>query len=198
MYQVHYDHHYIKFPPSCFYGKPGVVKATYGYECPTFLQLCNPTRWIPGLNGKASNGMTGAIYHEGPLFALLLLVLLFQKFVLLHNNCTIGFCTFQALLIAIVGSALHSSFHVKGFELERFEWYKELRTYHYIHHLGTTKHNYAIMNIGLVDGAMNTLRLNDPTPIMCSAGGSTNTENIVLPENISWKHLETLKRNLVL
>ncbi len=68
----------------------------------------------------------------------------------------------MALVIAKIGAALHESFHIKGFELERYQWYLELRTYHYIHHLGTTKHNYAILNIGLIDGVMNTVMAHDP------------------------------------
>ena len=209
MYSVHRDHHFVKFPPSCFYGKDGVVKATYGSDCPTLLQLMSPLRWLPGANGEASNDMTGAIFHEGPLFALLLLAILFQKYVLNHSNRTLGFCIFQALLIAVVGSALHSSFHVKHFELEKFDWYKELRTYHYIHHLGTTKHNYALMNIGLVDGVMNTLRLRDPLnnknrdPLNNKnsyyddddEGEGEGEGSIELPESISWKQLEKMQNN---
>lgn len=61
-----------------------------------------------------------------------------------------------------VGSALHSSFHVKGFHLECYSWYQELRTLHYIHHLGNTQHNFGIFNIGFIDGIFNSMKIYDP------------------------------------
>ena len=48
-----------------------------------------------------------------------------------------------------IGNYLHQSFHVKGHFLERYGWFHELRTVHYIHHLHSTKHNYAVLNVGL-------------------------------------------------
>jgi len=48
-----------------------------------------------------------------------------------------------------IGNYLHQSFHVKGHFLERYGWFHELRAVHYIHHLHSTKHNYAVLNVGL-------------------------------------------------
>jgi hypothetical protein len=48
-----------------------------------------------------------------------------------------------------IGNYLHQSFHVKGHWLERYGWFHELRAVHYIHHLHSTRHNYAVLNVGL-------------------------------------------------
>ena len=58
-----------------------------------------------------------------------------------------------AFIFAVVGAYianyLHQSFHVKGHFLERYGWFHELRAVHYIHHLHSTRHNYAVLNVGL-------------------------------------------------
>ena len=82
------------------------------------------------------------IYHEGILYGLMLGSFAIARFVLDCSWGTIGFAFFMAITMGSVGSALHSSFHVKGFELECYKWYQELRALHYIHHLGNTQHNY--------------------------------------------------------
>lgn len=38
---------------------------------------------------------------------------------------------------------------MKGHWLERYSWFLELRAVHYIHHLHSTRHNYAVLNVGL-------------------------------------------------
>ena len=38
---------------------------------------------------------------------------------------------------------------MKGHWLERYGWFHELRAVHYIHHLHSTRHNYAVLNVGL-------------------------------------------------
>merc|ERR1711963_1311711 len=60
-----------------------------------------------------------------------------------------------------IGNALHMSFHVRGFELERYEWYMELRSLHYVHHLGNMATNFAMLNMGM-DGLFHSLALRDP------------------------------------
>ena len=49
------------------------------------------------------------------------------------------------MVMALVGSALHISFHVRDFQLEPYAWYRELRTLHYFHHLD--RKNFAMANI---------------------------------------------------
>ena len=62
--------------------------------------------------------------------------------------------------MASIGNALHMSFHVRHFHLERFEWYVELRTLHYIHHLGDMKSNFAMLNMGM-DQLFSSLAMQD-------------------------------------
>jgi len=64
-------------------------------------------------------------------------------------------------LMGIIGNAFHMSFHVRGFELEKYQWYMELRMLHYIHHLGDMKSNLAMVNLGM-DGIFNSLMIEDP------------------------------------
>jgi hypothetical protein len=84
-----------------------------------------------------------------------------------------------------VGSALHSSFHVKGFALERYAWYRELRALHYLHHLGDMKSNFAVLNMGL-DATFKSLRIQDPM----RARASSKTD-----PTIELETLELVKRN---
>jgi hypothetical protein len=58
--------------------------------------------------------------------------------------------TFRYLVMGVVGNWLHNTFHIKGHFLERYAWFGELRALHYIHHLGTCKHNYAVLNFGVL------------------------------------------------
>jgi hypothetical protein len=100
--------------------------------------------------------------HEGILYVMMFAALACERFLFGYSWRTVAASLAMASFIGSVGSALHSSFHVKGFELERFQWYKELRALHYIHHLGSTQHNFGVFNIGMVDGVLNSVRLTDP------------------------------------
>ena len=151
MHQIRWEHHFKTFPPRKFYGDDGICKKTYGYDIPTFWQLMDP---------RKSTNFT--IYHEGLLYGMIFIVLFIAKFVLYYSWSTVFFSFILASVMGIVGSALHSSFHVKGFHLERYQWYQQLRSLHYIHHLGNTQHNFGVLNIGFVDGIFNSIRLKDP------------------------------------
>lgn len=59
------------------------------------------------------------------------------------------------VVIGVVGNYLHMSMHVPNHWLTRYEWYLELRALHYVHHIGSTSFNYAIVNFGL-DRLMNS------------------------------------------
>jgi hypothetical protein len=72
-----------------------------------------------------------------------------------------GFVSFGLILMGIVGNAFHMSFHVRGFEYEKYKWYMELRALHYIHHLGDMKSNLAMVNLGM-DGFFGSLQVDDP------------------------------------
>ena len=75
---------------------------------------------------------------------------------------TMGFVCVMYLAIVSIENALHMSFHVRNFHLEKYAWYKELRTLHYIHHLGDMKSNMGMLNLLLVDGMTGSLATRDP------------------------------------
>jgi len=55
------------------------------------------------------------------------------------------------LAMGLIANGLYISFDIRGFELEKYPWYLELRALHYIHHLGATKSNLGMLNMG-IDG----------------------------------------------
>merc|ERR1719145_206693 len=63
--------------------------------------------------------------------------------------------------VAIVGNAVHMSFHVRGFHLEKYEWYMQLRALHYIHHLGDMNHDFAMVSM-YIDWCFGSLASRDP------------------------------------
>eukprot|EP00386_Alphamonas_edax_P006858 GDKI01022147.1.p1 GENE.GDKI01022147.1~~GDKI01022147.1.p1 ORF type:complete len:510 (+),score=158.09 GDKI01022147.1:100-1629(+) len=170
MYDIHWQHHFEWFPPSHFYGGPGVTnKRAFGSDCPTLWQLMDP---------RKSTNFTLA--HEGILYALSIISLAVARFALHFSWATLGCAVLMAAVMGTVGSALHSSFHVRGFHLEHLQWYQELRALHYIHHLGSTQHNFGVLNLGLVDGLFHSLQLTDPLNKKDKEETSST-----LPDNIS-------------
>ena len=67
-------------------------------------------------------------------------------------------------VVGVVGTWLHRTFHIKGHWLEAFAWFHELRALHFLHHLGSCKHNYAVLNFGLLspDRWFGSFLLDDP------------------------------------
>ena len=151
MNELHMDHHLNKFPPNDFYGdKNDMIMKDYGKKCPTMWDLCNPFSTI-----------VGDIRHEGPIYVFMVIILVGGRFVL--ETSTVGYIFVSILLLAmgIIGNAMHMSFHIRDFELQKYAWYRELRMLHYIHHLGDMKSNLAMVNLGM-DGLFNSLTLDDP------------------------------------
>lgn len=108
-----------------------------------------------------SNTIVGNFAHEGPIYIFAVIILVFGKLFIKTSWAGMGFVTFGLVFMAIVGNAFHMSFHVRGFELEKYQWYMELRTLHYIHHLGDMKSNLAMVNLG-IDGIFGSLKVDDP------------------------------------
>ena len=79
--------------------------------------------------------------------------------------------------MAMVGNALHMSFHVRGFHLEEYAWYRELRALHYIHHLGDMKSNLAMLNLGM-DGLFRSLSILDPADPKHIAPGLARSDSL--------------------
>merc|ERR1719409_1856777 len=71
----------------------------------------------------------------------------------------------------------------------------ELRSLHYIHHLGNMRHNFAVLNLGL-DGFFRSLALVDPVQHDKSAAGKHVVDSIAdneLPHGVSRQRLERVK-----
>jgi hypothetical protein len=51
-----------------------------------------------------------------------------------------------AAILLKLADWLHQAFHLRGHFLEEYDWFLELRQMHYLHHLGSMKHNFAIGN----------------------------------------------------
>jgi len=86
--------------------------------------------------------------------------------------------------MSIAGNSLHQSFHVKGHWLERFAAFHELRAVHYVHHLGSTKINYAVFSVQL-DWIMGSLLLDSPQlgqeAAQCAAAGAKLVQSVSSP-----------------
>jgi len=66
---------------------------------------------------------------------------------LVHRSWRIAFtaCGFlTAVFVAAAADDLHQAFHRRNHWLNRFAWFRKLRTLHYYHHRGDMKHNYAL------------------------------------------------------
>jgi len=150
MHLIHNEHHFKIFPPSKFYAEEKDLATLFGHKDPTFLHLLDP---------RFSTNFT--LYHEGLLYVFLTAAILIAKLVFDVYWGTIGFFMFMAMTMGLIGSALHSSFHIKGFALEKYQWYQELRMFHFVHHLGNTQHNYSIVN-SFIDAFYFSYRTTDP------------------------------------
>lgn len=135
MHDVHMRHHKNDFADDDFYGDAsGALARAFKAPPTTLLRLMDPR-----------SSMTASIVHEGPLAAAMLLIIVGGR-VLAHTSIlALAFVLAGYLLMALIGSALHISFHVRNFELEPFSWYRELRALHYVHHL--QHKNFAMVNI---------------------------------------------------
>jgi len=146
MNDIHMRHHVYTYPPSKFYGRtPTTIREELGKDCPTFLDLLLPNKTI-----------TMQVAHEGPLYFFMAAILAVGYVVCGSSVPTLCMVLMLYVAMGLIGNAMHMSFHVKGFELERYSWYLELRTLHYLHHLGDMKSNLAMINLGM-DGAMGSL-----------------------------------------
>jgi len=182
MHEIHMEHHLERFPPGDFYGSAALFAEMYPGGKPTIWSLMDLTQTTSiadgtalskeldrggaadgavagGGGGETSPPKHSPLAHEWPLLALLILILGGAK--LAGASWATTACAFVLhFCMASVGNALHMSFHVRNFHLERYSWYRELRTLHYIHHLGDMKSNFAMLNMGM-DQLFHSLTLQD-------------------------------------
>jgi len=186
MHEIHMEHHLEKFPPSDFYGSASLFAEMYPHGKPTIWSLVfskgalghlvrdlpqtTPAKELDRATDDAPAGGRppppppppphSPLAHEWPLLALLVLLLVGAKLVCGASWGTSACAFVLYLCMASIGNGLHMSFHVRNFHLERFAWYRELRTLHYIHHIGDMKSNFAMLNMGL-DQFFHSLAMQD-------------------------------------
>jgi len=120
--RLHNEHHFKTYPPSKYFGKD-VTKLEVTHDS-FFTQ------------------------HEMLMYSMLVVQLVIGYYIGEKFGPLAGVFIF-AVVGAYIANYLHQSFHVKGHFLERYGWFHELRAVHYIHHLHSTRHNYAVLNVGL-------------------------------------------------
>jgi len=172
------EHHLIRFPPSDFYGSAEMFAQMYPDGMPTIWSLMNLAKTT-----NVADARHTPMIHEGPLFVFMIIILVVA---ILACGCSALTTFFGFILYAfmgIVGNAFHMSFHVRGFHLEKYKWYLELRTLHYIHHLGDMKKNFAMINLGF-ESVFLSLAVEDPATKVSSSAPA-------LPEGVT---RETLRR----
>lgn len=151
MNELHMAHHVVSYPAKDFYGdNERMIFQQFGKDCPTMLDLCNPAGTI-----------VGDFWHEGPLYVFFIGIVVAGRIYLQTNAIAFGFIFFGVTVMSVLGNAFHMSFHVRNFELEKYQWYMELRTLHYIHHLGDMQSNLAMVNLGM-DSIFSSLQVDDP------------------------------------
>jgi hypothetical protein len=174
MHEMHMEHHLENFPPSDFYGSASLFAEMYPTGRPTLwalMDLTKTTRIASGTNlsnelsskkkqGSSKGDSHSPLAHEWPLLAEMLIIIL-AGFWLGYSFGTMFFVFVLYFTMASVGNALHMSFHVRNFHLEKYAWYRELRSLHYIHHIGDMKSNLAMLNLGM-DGLFHSLVVEDP------------------------------------
>lgn len=144
MHEMHMEHHLEKFPPSDFYGSAANFRNMYPDGKPTIWTLMDLTRTTNITRGTAVSREVDAdaktphspLAHEWLLLAMLAAIAAAGRTFFDVSGATTACAVAMFFVVASVGNALHMSFHVRNFHLEKYAWYRELRTLHYVHHLG--------------------------------------------------------------
>lgn len=147
MFKIHMNHHKKDFESDDFYGDKSKALIVYENNTPTFIELLDP-----------SKSMSLHIEHDGYIYLMIILILIISKKVLKLDNYTLGFILLGYILMGIIGSAIHISYHIRHFYFENFSWYRELRTIHYMHHVH--EKNFSMVNL-FADKIGNTLVLEE-------------------------------------
>ena len=181
LHEIHMEHHLDRFPPGDFYGSAKLFNEMYPDGKPTIWNLMDLTKTTSIGDGtalskelskkpassksKAKNEVKAhsMLAHEWPMIsAQLTLITLCGAGVFPGGSGRLAACVFLLyFLMSAVGNALHMSFHVRNLHLETYAWYRELRTMHYIHHLGDMKSNMAMLNLG-IDSFFGSMKVGDP------------------------------------
>lgn len=141
--EYHRIHHWEHFPPQYFYGTAQAHKAYHGKTAESM------SSWLGALPLASSPS------HEAFIYMLFVGIVVFARVILGIDWATLGCAGALAVVIGVVGNYLHTSFHVQGHWLARFAWWRELRVVHFVHHMGSARHNYAMANF-MLDRAFHT------------------------------------------
>jgi sterol desaturase/sphingolipid hydroxylase (fatty acid hydroxylase superfamily) len=141
-YNKHKEHHWELYPPKDFYGARKRQTSETNNSGTNGDPL--PISWWDYMRHK-----TWISDHEGLLILLTFIQLVAARLFFHCSYSTIGCAFFGFMIMAFIGNWLHHAYHVEDHWLERFKWFHELRALHYIHHLGTAKHNYGVLNMTL-------------------------------------------------
>ncbi|CAF3690130.1 unnamed protein product [Adineta steineri] len=138
-YKKHKEHHWEIYPPKNFYG---ILK-------PPINQTNRNTDPLPISTWDYMRHKTWVSDHEGLLILLTFIQLASARLIFHCSYSTIVCALLGFIIMGFIGNWLHHAYHVEDHWLERYKWFHELRALHYIHHLGTAKHNYGVLNMTL-------------------------------------------------
>lgn len=135
--EYHRIHHWEHFPPQNFYGTAAAHEAYHGKTAESM------SSWLGALPLASSPS------HEAFIYMLFIGIVVFARCVVGVDWATVGCAGALAVVIGVVGNYLHTSFHVQDHWLARYAWWRELRVVHFVHHMGSARHNYAMANFFL-------------------------------------------------
>jgi hypothetical protein len=131
----HTQHHWVDYPPTAFFGTAAkrVAKAR---------AVAAQGAWTHALP------LASSFAHEALLYVQLAVILVASAAAGVRWP-TLAAAVLQAGIIGYVGNLMHESFHARDSAFARFRWWRELRALHYVHHLGSARHNYSIGNFAI-------------------------------------------------
>lgn len=130
-HQKHQEHHWHVYPPTDFYGQQCTASDSATHL--TWLEYFHPMGWVS--------------QHELLLYLLSCMSLVLSRLLFDASNGAIAGAVGGIFIMGFIGNYLHHSFHIPKHWLERYNWFHELRGLHFVHHKGTAKHNYGILNM---------------------------------------------------
>ena len=141
----HMMHHNIYFKHDDFYGDhSNFIKNYFNNNVSTFINLL--------LSPQKS--VTLDFAHDESLIFMFILLLIFSKFVCNVDNISIISCFIIISIAVLFQIAIHTSYHIRDFEFEKYAWFRELRSLHYNHHIH--KKIFSMINM-LIDLLFNSL-----------------------------------------
>lgn len=147
--KVHMDHHILNFNSNNFYGDKNMVsKKIYKDYTPTFFELLNPKYGTQIQNDFTVDDKDNFVFeHDGSLLLILCIILLVGKLYFHTKTLTLSLILILYIASVTFQSALHISYHVRNVNLEKYDWFRELRAVHFHHHLHNK--NFSIIDMGI-------------------------------------------------